>query len=156
MNKIAKYIAIIFAVIIVILLGILAFVNLPQKGTVATGSVSMEPNYPTSSDGHVKIMNLMPGQTITSPETVNGVVTGGGWFFEAVFPVKVMDGDRTVLGLGQAQAESDWMTTGTVPFSATVSFSVPHSVTGIVVFSKDNPSGLPQNTESFSVPVRFK
>jgi len=146
MNKIAKYIAIAFAVIMVVLLGILIFVNPPKKdGTM-----------PTSPDGRVRIANIFSDQVIISPVSVNGSVTGGGWFFEATFPIKIMDADGTVLGQGQARAEGDWMSTGTVPFSAAISFSAPHFTTGTILFTKDNPSGLPGNSEFFSIPVRFR
>lgn len=155
MNKIAKYIVIIFAIIIVVLFWILAFVNPPQKKIAAQKQIPAMPGYPTSPDGRVQVINPVPGQEIASPVTMKGSVTGGGWFFEATFPIRVVDADGTVLGQGQAQAESEWTSTGTVSFVATFSFFVPHSVTGTVVFSKDNPSGLPQNAESFSVPVRF-
>lgn len=70
MNKLVKYIAIIFAVIIVVLLGILFFVNPPQKTTTA-GPTPATLNYPVSPDGHVRIFDPMPGQTIISPETVS-------------------------------------------------------------------------------------
>jgi hypothetical protein len=154
MNKLVKYIAVIFAIIIVILLGILIFVKSPRAPL--SGSVPEAPSYPTSPDGHVEIADPVPGQTMISPKAVSGWVTGGEWFFEGTFPVKVVDADGTVLGQGQAQAQGDWMSTGTVAFTGTISFSAPHFETGTIVFSKDNPSGLPQNDESFSVPVRFQ
>ncbi|MGB7957361.1 MAG: Gmad2 immunoglobulin-like domain-containing protein [Minisyncoccia bacterium] len=155
MNKLIKFIAIFFAIIIFVLLGILAFVNPPQK-TATTVSTPATPGYPTSPNGHVQIFNPVPGQTIISPETVSGSVTGGGWFFEATFSVRVVDADGTVLGEGQAQAQSDWTSTGTVLFMGAIPFSVSHSATGTIVFSKDNPSGLPQDEESFSVPIKFQ
>ncbi len=156
MNKTAKYIAIIFAVIIVVLLGILAFVNPPQKGAVATNIVSSASVHPTSPDGRVEIFDPMPDQTIISPESVSGNVTGGGWFFEGTFPVKIVDGDGTVLGQGPVRAQSDWTSTGTVSFTGTIVFLAPHSATGTIVFSKDNPSDMAQNEVSFGVPVRFR
>jgi hypothetical protein len=158
MNKSVKYIAIVFAVIIVILLAILAFVNPPKKITVATGPVPTILNYAISPDGHVEIFNPTLNQEIISPATASGSVSGGGWLFEGTFPIKVVDADGTVLGMGQVRETNPgtWTSMGEVPFSGIISFLAPHSATGTVVFSKDNPSGLPQNNESFSVPVRFK
>lgn len=155
MNKLIKLIAIFLAVIIFVLLGILFFVNPPQKGTTTTSTPTAS-GYPTSPDGHVQVFDPVPGQTIISPKAISGSVTGGGWFFEATFPVKIVDADGTVLGEGQARAQSDWMSTGTVLFTGVIPFSAPRSVTGTIVFLKDNPSGLPQNEESFSVPIRFR
>lgn len=143
--KLLKVIVIVFAIIIVVLLGILIFVKPVQGPTAAV-----------SPDGRVVVSSPLPDALIISPVHIAGTVTGGGWFFEASFPVKILDGDGTVLGQGPVQAESDWMATGTVPFNANISFSAPHSATGIIVFAKDNPSGLPANGLEFGVPVRFK
>jgi hypothetical protein len=151
MNKIVKYIAIIFAVIIIVLLGILIFVKPAQKPEQGP-----EPGAFVSPNGHLVIYEPNQTEVISSPVTIMGHVTGGGWFFEATFPVKIIDADGTILGQGPAQARGEWTSTGTVPFAATIPFTAPHSATGMIVFSKDNPSGLPQNNESFSVPVRFK
>ncbi len=148
-----KIIAIAFAVIIVILLGALLFVKPVQGPTVPVAGNSAPA---TSPDGRVIVTSPLPNVLVSSPLAVAGTVTGGGWFFEAVFPVKVLDGDGTVLGQGQAQAQSDWMTTGTVPFAVSIPFTTPKHATGTIVFAKDNPSGLPQNAEEFSVPVRFR
>jgi hypothetical protein len=143
--KLLKVIVIAFAVIIVVLLGVLTFVK-PVQG----------PAFSVSPDGHVMVTTPLPNTLIASPVTVSGSVVNGQWFFEASFPVKVLDGDGTVIGQGQAQAQSDWTATGTVPFSANISFTAPHYATGTIVFSKDNPSGMPGNAEEFSVPVMFK
>lgn len=147
--KILKIVVIAFAVIIVMLLGVLMFAQ-PVTGPTVPPASAISP------DGHVMILSPLPNTLVSSPLSISGAVVGGGWFFEAVFPVKVLDGDGTVLGQGQAQALSDWTTTGTVPFGAKITFSAPHYATGAILFAKDNPSGLPQNAEEFSVPVRFK
>jgi hypothetical protein len=147
--KYLKIIVIVFAVIIVVLLGVLIFVKPVQGPTVNAGPA-------TSPDGRVVVTAPLANAVVSSPLAVAGTVTGGGWFFEAVFPVKVLDGDGSVLGQGQAQAQSDWMTTGTVPFAASIVFTAPKYATGTILFAKDNPSGLPQNAAEFQLPVRFR
>jgi hypothetical protein len=149
-----KRIIIILGIIIIVLLGVLLFVP-AAKGPTVPGNASSSTPPIVSSDGHVAVLNLRSNDAVSSPLAVSGTVTGGGWFFEASFPVKVIDADGTVLGQGPAQAQGDWMTTGTVPFSATILFSKPHSVTGTVVFAKDNPSGMPQNDLSLTIPISF-
>jgi hypothetical protein len=153
MEKIVLYIAIAFAVVIFILLGFLFFVPV-GKAPSSTVSVARQTTI-SSPDGGIVITLPEKDPVIVSPLVATGTAKGN-WFFEASFPVKVLDGDGTVLGQGPAQAQGDWMTTGTVPFSVTLSFLTPHFVTGTIMFLKDNPSGLPQNAGSFSVPVRFK
>ncbi len=91
---------------------------------------------------------------ISSPVTITGKARGN-WFFEAVFPVQIIDGNGKVLGSGQAHATGDWMTTEYVPFSAQVSFSGAETRNGFLLFKKDNPSGLPENDATIAVPVSF-
>mgnify|MGYP000305287555 CR=1 FL=1 len=79
----------------------------------------------------------------------------GTWYFEASFPVKLLDGNGKVLAAIPAQAKSDWMTTDFVPFTGTLTFENPKTPTGTLVFQKDNPSGLPQHDASMNIPVRF-
>jgi hypothetical protein len=150
--KLLKIITVVFAVIIVALLVVLIFVK-PAGGPASPAQKNGE--HAVSPDGHVTVDSPLLDTLASSPLSISGSVTGGGWFFEATFPVEIMDGDGTVLDRGQARAQSDWTSTATVPFAGVLSFSSPHSATGTIVFSKDNPSGLPQNGESFSVPVRF-
>lgn len=149
--NIAKIIAIIFAVIIVVLLGILIFVPAAKGPTLPE-----EPLPGISADGRLRVI-LPPPEALTySPLIVAGSVTGGGWFFEASFPVTVLDGDGSVLAKVPVQAQGEWMTTGTVPFSASITFPTPKYATGTVVFEKDNPSGLPEHAMELRIPVRFK
>jgi|GEM_PF-1459465 hypothetical protein len=156
--KMAKVLVVLMGVVIIVLLGVLVFYNparAPQLPPDNVGGAKiLQPTM--SADGHVGVTAPQSGALITSPATIIGTVTGGGWFNEATFSVKVVDGDGTVLGTGVAQAQDDWTSTSSVPFTAIVQFSASHGVTGTVMLSKDNPSGLPQNAASLSIPVRFK
>ncbi len=100
------------------------------------------------------VENLQAGQKISSPVTVTGQARGN-WYFEASFPVKVLDNDDAVIGGGIATAQGEWMTTDYVPFSATVEFNPGTSTQGVVVLQKDNPSGLPENDDELAIPVTF-
>lgn len=94
------------------------------------------------------------GDLIFSPLEVEGSMPGG-WFFEAVAGVEILDANGKILGTAQAQAQTDWMTTGTVNFKSTVPFVYPSTATGSLVLNNDNPSGLPENSRSESYPVIF-
>src|SRR5258708_4994911 len=98
-----KHIAIIFALIIAVLLGVLIFVP-SAKGPTVPATVTQ---LAISSDGKVKVSLPLSGAQISSPLGVQGTVTCGGWFFEASFPIKVLDGDGKVLGQAPAQALGD-------------------------------------------------
>lgn len=80
----------------------------------------------------------------------------GPWFFEGVFPVKIYDAEGNLLAQTQAVAIDDWMTTDWVSFTATIeTFDVGDATSGTLVFEKDNPSGLPENADSFEISVQF-
>lgn len=100
-----------------------------------------------------------PYSIITSPVKITGKARGN-FYFEATFPIDVVDQDGKVIGHGQAKALSDWMTQDFVPFEATIDF--PNQNTqgdfykrGAIVLHNDNPSGLPQNEKSIQIPVLF-
>ena len=154
----AKILVALLGAIIIVLLGVLIFYNpakLPQlPPDSGTNSKVLQPTI--SADGHLGVTAPQPGALVSSPITIIGAVTGGGWFFEGSFPVKILDSDGTVHGIGVAQAQAERMSTSSVPFTAIVQFTAPHGVTGTVVLSKDNPSGLAKIDGSLSIPVRFK
>jgi hypothetical protein len=149
-----KIVVIVFGITIVALLAILFFVPSVKNPTIQT---TLQSNQLLSPDGKVRIVSPMPDAIINSPVLIQGSVTGGGWFFENSFPINVIDANGTVLGIGTAgvQPGEQWMSTGTVAFSANIRFDTPQSATGTILFSKDNPSGAPENGESFSLQVTF-
>lgn len=61
-----------------------------------------------------------------------------------------------MLGVGIAQAQSEWTTDEFVPFEATITFALSTTPTGVVVFKKDNPSELREYDDEFVVPVVFE
>ncbi len=103
----------------------------------------------------IKVTNPSPNQVISSPLTITGEARGG-WFFEADFPVKLLDGKGDEIAVHYATAESDWMTEDFVPFKATIEFKKPDTEIGYLVLEKDNPSGLKENDASLIIPVRFE
>ncbi len=177
LDRIAKIIAIGLGVIIIVLLAVLIFVNPPRAdhggaaaapgaGSGAGGGAAQggqdgagAPVATTpalSADRRLEVDAPRAGALVVSPLVVAGTVTGGGWFFEASFPVKVLDAQGNILGQGVARASTDWMSAGAVPWSASIAFEAPNSATGTVVFMKDNPSGAPENAGELRLPVRFE
>lgn len=108
--------------------------------------------YEISPSGLIKVTSQRSGDKIQSPVTVRGEARGY-WFFEASFPIKILDEGGNVLGWGIAQALSDWMTEEFVPFEAVIDFEAPAGGSGFLVLIRDNPSGLPENDEEFRIPV---
>ncbi len=105
-------------------------------------------------DERIRVTSLKAGALAASPLVVSGEARGS-WYFEASFPVQLLDANGVVLARAPAQAKGDWMTDTFVPFAVTLIFPTPTTATGILVLKKDNPSGLPQNDASVSIPVDF-
>lgn len=108
----------------------------------------------------VKISTPKVGEEVASPIEIRGEARGT-WFFEASFPVYVVDWDGKIIGQGIATAQSEWMTENYVPFTASIDFKVSeisgnYSNRGTIIFKKDNPSGLPQFDDAYEMPVLLK
>lgn len=101
------------------------------------------------------ITSPQQNQIINSPLKIGGKARGS-WFFEAVFPVKLLDNNGKQIAFGQAQAKGDWMTSDFVDFSAVLNFSPPATNSGVLLFQNDNPSGLLENSKEFRLPIKFK
>jgi len=102
----------------------------------------------------VRIFEPRPGSVISSPLTVKGEARGT-WFFEASFPVRLLDGNGNEIAVSPAQAQGEWMTEKLVPFSSVLTFSLPSTREGTLILEKDNPSGLPEHADELRVPVQF-
>lgn len=103
----------------------------------------------------ITIDSPRPNAVVASPLEISGRARGN-WYFEASFPVKLLDADGNVLAQTPAQAEGEWMTEDFVPYKATLEFETPTTATGTLILEKDNPSDLPENADSLIVPVKFR
>ena len=109
---------------------------------------------PASYDDLITVDTPLPNTAVQSPLEISGKARGP-WYFEAQFPVTLVDGNGTVLAQAPAHAQGDWMTNDYVPFTAVLTFNAPTTATGTLILKKDNPSGLPQNADQLEVPVSF-
>jgi hypothetical protein len=93
-----------------------------------------------------------PGAVVGKTFSVVGTARGS-WFFEASFPIVVIDENKNEIATGIAQAEGEWMTENFVPFTSEI--LIPESFIGpaTLMLKKDNPSGLPENDASISFPI---
>jgi hypothetical protein len=103
----------------------------------------------------IRIDSPKSGEKIANPVKIEGQARGN-WYFEASFPLEIIDEDGTVLAQVPIQAVGEWMTTDYTTFRAEVPFKQPKGNTGKIIFHKDNPSGLPENDDSVTIPIRFK
>lgn len=102
----------------------------------------------------IRIDSPRPNEIVGSPLTITGEARGP-WFFEASFPVRLLDENGDELASGIATAQGEWMTEDFVPFTAELEFILSGNGKGTLILEKDNPSGLPENDDSLIVPVRF-
>lgn len=109
---------------------------------------------PAQKPDRIRLDSPLPEQIVRSPLEIRGQARGT-WFFEASFPVKLLDAEGHELGNTHAQAQGEWMTQAFVPYRATIAFARPSSDHGTLVLEKDNPSGMPEQAEQLRVPVRF-
>lgn len=138
---------------------------------VALGGPIMElyPPICTTSDGRsfkqdvgnemekqdlIRIESPRPNAKISSPLKITGMARGN-WFFEASFPVKLLDENGNEIAHSIAQAKGDWMTTNFIRFNSTIEFNAGTSTKGTLILKKDNPSGLPENGDELHIPVVF-
>lgn len=103
----------------------------------------------------IELRTPLPNAIVQTPLTLEGRARGP-WFFEASFPVYLIDADGDTIAVIPAQAEGEWMTREFVPFKVTLTFTPPASQTGTLILVKDNPSGLPEHAAELRVPIRFR
>lgn len=120
-------------------------------GTIALGSV---PNQAKASE-LIEIEQPLPNMDISSPLIVKGQARGQ-WYFEGSFRVELLDAGGNTLAETQAKAQGKWMTEDFVPFEATLRYNnAPYDERGKLIFHRANPSGLPENTMTWTQPVIF-
>ncbi|MBI2050380.1 MAG: GerMN domain-containing protein [Parcubacteria group bacterium] len=123
------------------------FLRAPQAQTPNNGRN-------TAEETPVKLFEPQNNAIVSSPLTLRGEARGA-WYFEASFPMKLLDANNNQIAVTPAQAQGDWMTENFVPFLATLEFESPATETGMLVLQKDNPSGLPEFDAEIKIPVRF-
>ncbi len=126
---------------------------MPGNGGASSSSSSAASSQPYAD--MIQVSSPVPNAQVSTSQPL--VVTGratGPWYFEAGFPVKLLDSSGNVLAEAPAQAQGDWMTADFVPFSVTLNFTTTDT-NGTLVLRNDNPSGEPANDKSISIPVTF-
>ena len=134
----------------------------PTVTEITTPAVSDKPTTTKQSDVippplHERIVVNTPksNSTVGKSFEISGEAPGN-WFFEASFPIQVRDKDDNVVGRAHGNAQGEWMTEQQVKFIATVNIDGPYTGPATLILLRDNPSGLPENDDSFEVPIVIK
>ena len=123
--------------------------------TQSAPSVSPAPEQPVSIDVlDVHVTSPLAETIVKSPMKISGEARGA-YFFEASFPIVLIDNNNQEIARTVAHATKDWMTTDFVPFESQLAFTTS-AKEGALIFENDNPSGLPENAKIFRVPVKFR
>jgi len=126
----------------------------PESGTgVKPGSNDFA--YENASGDNITVELPFPGAVVGKKFSVIGEARGT-WYFEASFPVVLLDRYGKILTQTPAQAQGEWMTNDFVPFKADLSSPGSYEGPATLVLKKDNPSGLPQNDASISFPITIE
>lgn len=106
----------------------------------------------STSNNPVRLFSPRSGEATSTPVTIQGEAIGS-WFFEASFPVQLVDQNGAVLAQAPAQAEGNWMTADYVPFTVVLPFIVDATTSATLVLKNDNPSGDPAREQKMSIPL---
>jgi hypothetical protein len=120
--------------------------------TTPCGQQNNNPIATTTASTEIEVSAPLSGDTVSNPLIVEGQAIGN-WFFEASFPIELVDDQGKILGQSFVQAQSDWMTENFVPFKGEISYQAAATTTGKLVLKNDNPSGLAQNDKKIEIPV---
>jgi len=106
--------------------------------------------------GYIVVDSPAAGAPVTSPLRVRGEARGS-WFFEGDFPLVLTDARGKIVAKGFCTAKREWMTDEFVPFEGTLEFKKPSSDNkGMLIFKRNNPTGLPEHDDALEIPVLFK
>ncbi len=127
----------------------------PTSSPLGEVTPSSTVDLPDTTSPHLQNLNIGPNDLFAAPYEVTGEAKL--WYFEASFPVKLLDSSGKEVRVGYASAQSDWMTTEFVPFKVTwTTQGEPTTATGTLVLQKDNPSDMRELDEVVQIPVRFE
>lgn len=145
-------VAIVVVVSLAVWIGVFRESTVPEAPPGGQDSQSADTVYVNTSDDAIAVSLPFPGAVVGKAFGVIGEARGW-WFFEASFPVEVIDQNGAIIGTAIAEAESDWMTENFVPFRANIALPESFIGTATLVLRRDNPSGLPENDAFIAFPI---
>jgi hypothetical protein len=133
----------------------------PRQCTTPDGRTFVEelnyPDYPDATSTPIpnKVVINFPNKQsqLNSPQYIEGEAVGN-WFWEGAFTIELRSDNGDVIGSTVATTTGYWMQEGYVKFTATLIYETTEK-SGNLVFIKANPSGMPENAEEYSIPVRI-
>jgi hypothetical protein len=144
---------------LLILVAISAWAGIARKDNTTISTPEPLPvqeiTYINSSSDLINVELPFPGAVTGKEFSVIGKARGY-WFFEASFPLELLDQDGNVIATGYAQAEGEWMTEDFVPFKGEIKAPDTYIGPATLVLHKDNASGEPDKDASVSFPITIE
>ena len=134
-----------------VLIALLALCACSPGQPATDGQASPETTAAPEAVASIEVTSPQPGAVVTSPIRVTGVAPGT-WYFEAVFSAQLVGADGRLIAQAPVQAQSDWMTTGPVPFIAELAFEATSEETATIVLTEDQ-SGEKPHPRQVRIPV---
>ena len=134
--------------IIIILLVVWGLSSWGGEDSLADQAITLD------ETAELTVTEPLADDVVTSPLAIAGEAMGP-WYFEASFPIKLVDEDGGVLAESSSAADGEWTTEEMVPFTASLDFDAAGAEFGYLLFGQANPSGLPDGEEWVKLPVRF-
>lgn len=122
----------------------------PIQAITATPTIEVTP---TPTPPEIILSEPFSGSAIQSPVMIKGTAPKG-WTFEAAITIIVEDAQRKKISGGSFPTKEIEGSDNLVSFSISIPYSTKMTA-GFVTVKNDNPSGLPENEKSFSIPVTF-
>jgi hypothetical protein len=142
----------IIILVLILIAGYFLFFN-NTKTPVGNIDNSLESiTYNNASADLIQVELPFPGAVTGKEFSVIGQARGN-WFFEASFPIDLLDKDGNILVQTYATAQGEWMTTEFVPFKGEVKAPIEYIGPATLVLKKDNPSDLREHDASISFPI---
>ena len=116
---------------------------------------SISPKYANATTDMIVVVSPEVGDTEEQEFIVLGKARGT-WYFEASFPIVVLDTVGRVIAESHAEAKDDWMTEEFVMFAGVVKLKNPYTGSATLVLKNDNPSGEPGRDRSVSIPITIE
>ena len=91
------------------------------------------------------------GDTVGCPLRVQGRALGS-WFFEATFPVRLVDAEGQTIFQAPLMTSENWMTEDYIGFEASFYYQTT-ATEGTLILENANASGLPENAKQVSLDV---
>lgn len=140
------WLLVILTIIIVILAGVLLWPN----------NEPVNNNQQQKVEG-IEVASPKANEEVSSPIKIIGTTNGGGWngFEGQVGTVQLLDYKGNKVASGILKATTDW-TKPLVSFESTLTFETKITGPMTLLFSNENPSGMPSKDKKFGLPVKIK